>query len=300
MKDSLKNIKIAFILNLFFSIFELVGGILTNSISIVSDAIHDFGDAISIAISIILEKKSLKQPDDKYTYGYLRYSVFGALVTSTILLCGSILVIYNAIYRILNPVEVNYDGMIIFAIVGVLVNFIATYKTSGSKNLNEKAVSLHMLEDVFGWCLVLVGSIIIKLFDISIIDPILSIIISLFMIINVSKNLLSIFNIFLEKAPDGINIIQLKKHLMNVENVIDVHHIHIWTMDGVNNYATIHVLVGENNTLSQVEQIKKQLKEELSEHSILHSTIEFEINKCNEANCKNKKTKKVEIHNHTH
>ncbi len=153
-----KNILIAFILNLTFSIFEFVGGTLTGSVAIISDSIHDLGDALSIGISYFLERKSKKKPDKKHTYGYIRYSVLGSTITTVILLTGSILVIYNAILRIINPVEINYNGMIIFAVFGVVINFIAAYFTKEGDSLNQKSVNLHMLEDVlrlgysFNWC----------------------------------------------------------------------------------------------------------------------------------------------------
>ena len=145
-----KNILIAFLLNMLFSIFEIIGGIFTGSVAIISDAVHDFGDSISIGISYILEKKSKKKPDNKYTYGYTRFSVLGATITNTILIVGSILVILNAVKRIINPIEINYNGMIIFAIIGVIVNFVAAYATKEGDSLNQKAVNLHMLEDVLG------------------------------------------------------------------------------------------------------------------------------------------------------
>ena len=146
-----KNILIAFILNLAFSVFEFVGGIFTNSVAIISDSIHDIGDALSIGISFFLEKKSKKQPDKIYTFGYLRYSVMGSIITTLILLIGSILVVVNAVKRILSPAEINYNGMIIFAAVGIIVNFLAAYFTRHGDSLNQKAVNLHMLEDVLGW-----------------------------------------------------------------------------------------------------------------------------------------------------
>ena len=124
-----KNILVAFLLNLAFSIVELIGGIFTNSVAIISDALHDFGDSISIGVSYFLEKKSKKRPDSSYTYGYARYSTLGAVITNTILIIGSILVIINAVGRIINPVPINYNGMIIFAIFGVIVNGLAAYFT---------------------------------------------------------------------------------------------------------------------------------------------------------------------------
>ena len=185
-----KNILFAFILNLGFSIFEFIGGIFTNSVAILSDSIHDMGDALSIGISFVLEKKSKKKPNNKYTYGYLRYSVFGSIITTTILFVGSVLVIFESIKRILNPVEINYTGMLILAIIGVIVNIIATYTTREGDSLNQKAVNLHMLEDTFSWLAVLIGAIVMKLTDVHLIDPILSIAIAIYILYRAIRNLL--------------------------------------------------------------------------------------------------------------
>ena len=266
-----KNILIAFLLNLFFSVFEFIGGIITNSISIVSDSIHDFGDAISIGISYILEKVSKKKPNKKYTYGYLRYSVLGALITTIILLIGSILIIYNAIKRIMDPIDINYNGMILFAIVGVIVNFIAAKVTKHGHSLNQKSVNLHMIEDVLGWIVVLIGAVVMKFTDLSIIDPILSVLVALYIFIHAIKNLKSIIDIFLEKTPSNISIENIKKELLDIEEVIDIHHIHIWSMDGFNNYATMHVIVNKN-----INVVKDLIREKLKQNNVNHVTIEFE------------------------
>lgn len=266
-----KNILIAFLLNLFFSVFEFIGGIITNSISIVSDSIHDFGDAISIGISYILEKVSKKKPNKKYTYGYLRYSVLGALITTIILLIGSILIIYNAIKRIMDPIDINYNGMILFAIVGVIVNFIAAKVTKHGHSLNQKSVNLHMIEDVLGWIVVLIGAVVMKFTDLSIIDPILSVLVALYIFIHAIKNLKSIIDIFLEKTPSNISIENVKKELLDIEEVIDIHHIHIWSMDGFNNYATMHVIVNKN-----INVVKDLIREKLKQNNVNHVTIEFE------------------------
>ena len=278
-----KNILIAFLLNMAFSIFELVGGIFTNSVAIISDAVHDFGDSISIGISYILEKKSKKKPDSQYTFGYTRYSILGAFITNTILITGSVLVIVNAIQRIINPVEINYDGMIIFAIFGVIVNFLAAYFTKEGDSLNQKAVNLHMLEDVLGWVVVLIGAIIIKFTEINIIDAIMSIGVAIFILIHALKSFKSIIDLFLEKIPNGIEIEEIKEHLKEIENVKDVHHIHIWSMDGFNNYATMHIVTD----LKDVKELKHKVKEELKEHRISHSTIEIEEQgyECDETEC---------------
>ena len=291
-----KNILIAFILNLFFSIFEFIGGTITNSVAIISDSIHDIGDSLSIGISYFLEKKSKKKPDNEYTYGYVRYSVIGSIITTTILIVGSILVIYNAIKRLINPVDINYNGMIIFAIIGTLVNFLAAYFTKDGHSLNQKSVNLHMLEDVLGWLVVLIGAIIMRFTDIKIIDPILSILVALFIFINAIKNLKTIIDIFLEKTPSNINIEHLKEHLLKIKGVEDIHHIHIWSIDGYNNYATLHVV-----TKSDSKKIKHLVKEELSEHGIIHTTVELEEpgEHCEEEHC-NPVLKHHEHHHHHH
>ena len=291
-----KNILIAFLLNLFFSVFELIGGIFTNSIAIISDAVHDFGDSISIGVSYFLEKKSKKKPDNKYTFGYTRYSVLGAIITNTILILGSILVIYNAIERIINPVEINHNGMIIFAIVGAVVNFIAAYTTKEGDSLNQKAVNLHMLEDVLGWIVVLIGAIVIKFTNFTLIDPILSILVAIYILTHATKSYKKIFNLFLEKTPEDIEIEELKEHILKIKEVDGIHHIHIWSMDGINNYATMHIVTETKN----IKELKQSIKEELNEHGISHSTIEIERKDecCKEEECHIKEANHKHHHHH--
>ncbi len=286
-----KNILIAFLLNLSFSVFELFGGLFTGSIAILSDSVHDIGDAMSIGLSYILEKKSKKKPDNIYTYGYIRYSVIGSIITSTILLTGSIFVIYEAVKRLINPQEINYNGMIIISIIGVLVNTLAALATKEGDSLNQKSVNLHMLEDVLGWVVVLIGSILIKFTNITYIDAILSIGVALFILRHAARNIKEVLDLFLEKTPENIDIEELKNHLKEINGIIDIHHIHIRSIDGYNNFMTLHAVVKKYDS-----EIKKQIKEELEEHGICHSTIELELE--NEE-CKNK-TCKLEHHEHHH
>ncbi len=266
-----KNILIAFLLNLLFAILEFFGGILTGSVAIISDSIHDLGDAASIGVSYFLELKSKKKPDDKYTNGYLRFSVLGGLITTLILLVGSILVIVGAVNRIINPVTINYNGMIIFAVFGVIINFLAAYVTRVGDSINQKAVNLHMLEDVLGWLVVLIGAVVMRFTDFYILDPILSIGVALFIMVHSLKNLKEVLDLFLEKKPEGIDIEEIKHHILEIEEVKEIHHIHIWSIDGVNNFITFHA-VAEGDYV----QIKKKIREELAEHNITHSVIEFE------------------------
>ncbi|MBQ4510469.1 MAG: cation transporter [Clostridia bacterium] len=292
-----RNILIAFILNFVFSVFELIGGIFTGSVAIISDAIHDFGDAFSIGISFFLERKSKRKPDEKYTYGYGRYSIVGGVITTLILLFGSAMVIYNAILRIINPAEIDYNGMIIFAIIGVIVNFCAAFFTREGESLNQRAVNLHMLEDVLGWVVVLIGAIIMRFTDLYIIDAIMSIGVAVFILINAIKNLKDGLNIFLEKVPSCVDINEIKEHICDIEGVSDVHHIHIWTIDGINNYATMHIVTSDNP-----HKVKEDVRSELTEHGIGHVTIEIENEgeHCENIKCEIKHTGSHGHHHHHH
>ena len=292
-----KNILIAFILNLAFSVFEFIGGIFTGSVAIISDAVHDIGDAASIGVAFFLERKSKKQPDEKYTYGYARYSVLGSALTSLILLLGSATVIYNAVRRIVSPTEINYSGMIIFAIIGVCVNLYAALLTRHGDSLNQRAVNLHMLEDVLGWIVVLVGAVVMSFTDLYIIDPLMSIGVAIFILINALKNLKDVLDLFLEKIPHGISTEEISKHICEIEGVIGVHHIHIRSMDGHSNYATMHVVANGDAHI-----IKDKIREELREHGIGHVTLELEAKgeHCHEEHCRVDVVSSTGHHHHHH
>ncbi len=292
-----KNIFTAFILNFAFSVFEFFGGVFTGSVAIMSDAIHDIGDALSIGLSYFLEKKSKRQPDDNYTYGYARYSVIGSVITTLILLFGSVMVIYNAINRFLNPIEIKYDGMIVFAIIGVTVNLSAAFFTRDGNSLNQRAVNLHMIEDVLGWIVVLVGAVVMRFTDIVVIDSLMSVGVAIFILINALRNLKEVLDLFLEKTPRGINVNEIKQHICHIDGVKDVHHIHIWSMDGNTNYATMHIVTEEEPQI-----IKEKVRKELIEHSITHATLELESDEeeCSEQNCLIELSSCAGHHHHHH
>ncbi|MBQ4091138.1 MAG: cation transporter, partial [Clostridia bacterium] len=292
-----KNILIAFILNLVFSIFEMIGGFFTGSIAIISDSVHDIGDAASIGISYFLEKKSKKQPDGKYTFGYMRYSVMGSVITTLILLVGSIAVIAGAVERIINPSPINYDGMIVFAIVGAAVNFLAAIVTRDGHSLNQRAVNLHMLEDVLGWIVVLVGAVVMRFTDFYIIDPIMSIGVAAFIFVNAVRTLLEILNVLLVKIPDNVDVEDIKERVCAIEGVEGAHHIHVWSMDGEHNYATLHIVTAAHSV-----RVKAEVKAALAKLGIAHVTLEIEQpgEECGEQDCHVDFSEQHGHHHHHH
>lgn len=266
-----RNILIAFILNLSFAIFEVLGGLVIGSVAILSDAIHDLGDALSIGIAFFLERKSRRPPDEGHTYGYLRYSVLGGLITTAILFAGSIAVIYSAISRILSPSPIHYDNMIVFALIGAAVNFAAAYFTREGDSINQKAVNLHMLEDVLGWVVVLIGAVIMRFTDLVILDPLMSMGVAAYILYHATRNLLAAANLFLEKTPSGIDIQELTGHISEIEGVVDIHHIHVRSLDGFRHCATMHIRCSGDG-----HKIKEAVRQELAEHGICHATLELE------------------------
>lgn len=268
---SQNKIKAAFILNLFFSIVELIGGLFTGSIAILSDSLHDFGDATAIAISLALEEKSKKKPDATHTFGYGRYSVLGGAVQSIVLLIGSFIVICSAVSRLFNPTVIYYDGMLILAIIGVVINFAAASFTHGGHSANQKSVNLHMLEDVLGWIVVLIGSIIMRFTDWWFIDPVLSIAVAVFILIQAAKNLFSCISIFAERSPANKKCDELRSTLLIHPCILDVHHIHLWSLDEDTHLATLHVVTTEDP-----QKIKQSIRHICKNFGIDHVTLELE------------------------
>ncbi|MBR2023729.1 MAG: cation transporter [Clostridia bacterium] len=295
--SSKKNIFIAFLLNFFFSVFEFFGGIFTGSVAIISDAVHDLGDASSIGIAYFLEKKSAKQPDATHTYGYKRYSVLGSVITTCILLVGSVLVVYNAILRLISPVAIRYNGMMIFAVVGVIVNLLASFVTREGKSLNQKAVNLHMLEDVLGWAVVLIGAVVMRFTNWVWIDPVMSIGVAIFIFIHAVLSLKEALDLFLVKTPKGLTVDDLKAHIMHVEGVKDAHHIHVWSLDGNDRYATAHLVVEGDFAL-----VKERVREHLHEHGVTHVTLELETvgEVCHDEHCHVEMEEHGGCHHHHH
>ncbi len=275
--NSVKNIKIAFFLNLFFTVIEFVGGFLTNSIAITSDALHDLGDSFSLGLAWFLEKSSYRKRTEKLSYGYRRLSLVGAFVNAIILFAGSLYILTQAIPRILNPESTNAQGMFLLAIFGIAVNGFAVLRTMKGKTLNEKVISWHLLEDVLGWVAVLITSIVMIFTQITILDPILSIFVTLYILYGVFKNLKSITLLFLQATPKGLNITIVDKALKKDSSVCGVHDTHVWSLDGEKHILSTHVIISKESSKKDIEKIKCKLKNKLKDMGIEHSTLELEF-----------------------
>ncbi len=274
-----KNLKTAFFLNLGFTIFEIFGGFYVNSVAIISDAVHDLGDSISLGISWHLDKKSKQGSNKKFSFGFKRFSLLGALINSLVLIGGSVYVIYEAIQRLIEPELSDADGMIVFAIIGVAVNGYAAWKLSGGKTLNEKVVSWHLLEDVLGWAAVLIVAVILKFKQTPYLDPALSLFIAAYILYGVIKRLKETLTIFLQGVPDDMSIDKIEEELVQIQNVASIHHTHIWSQEGEHHVFSTHLKLKNIQSLSELLVIKNEVKERLKPYHFDHCTVETELDK---------------------
>lgn len=274
---STEKIRAAFFINLVFSAIELVGGLYTNSIAILSDALHDLGDSLSLGASWYFQKIARKGRDRKFSYGYGRFSLLGAIVNSIVLVVGSTVILFEAIPRIFDPVLPDSTGMIYFAIGGIVANGFAAYKLHGGHSINERAVYLHLLEDVLGWVATLIAAILIHFKSIPVIDPILAIVISGFILFNVFKNLKKALKIILQGTPEEINPSRIREKLHALPEIKSSHDCHIWSMDGQFHILSIHLVLRNAYSLEELAAIKQTVKNLLKNENIDHATLEFEL-----------------------
>ncbi|MFZ4725420.1 MAG: cation diffusion facilitator family transporter [Paludibacter sp.] len=285
--SDVKNIKVAFFLNVSFTIVEIIGGFFTNSIAILSDAVHDLGDSLSLGMAWYFQKKAKKGSDKLFSYGYKRFSLLGAIINSIVLIVGSIFILTEAIPRLFHPEQAEVKGMFLLAILGLIVNGAAVLRLKKGHSINEKVVSLHLLEDVLGWAAILLGSVIMYFFDLPVIDPIMSVFIAIFVLNNVYKNIKQTLHIILQGIPEKLDISLITNHIEQLDGVENVHDLHVWSVDGNYNVLTIHVVLNEVMEMEKLAHLKVAIRQKLEQNGIQHVTIEFETlnEKCEFEKC---------------
>jgi cobalt-zinc-cadmium efflux system protein len=271
-----ERVRFAAFVNLAFTIVEIVGGLWTNSLAILSDALHDFGDSVALLVSWLFERGAKRAPDARYTFGYQRLSLFSAIFAATVLVGGSIVIIIQAIPRFFNPEVVNAFGMVVLAFIGITFNGAGYFLLKRGESLNEKVLSWHLLEDVLGWIGILVGGLIIYFWKFYLIDPIITVALTVFILYNVARNLREAISILLQGVPKHINLEAVKQDIKAVDGVLDLHDIHIWSLEGETDVFSAHVVVDEETLEKRPQQAKQTIKGTLKKHHIEHSTIELE------------------------
>ena len=264
---------LAFLLNLSFAIVEFIAGGIFGSSAVLADSVHDLGDAIAIGVSAFLESISNREEDGRYTLGYKRFSLLGALVTAVILMTGSGMVILENVSKLFHPQPVNEEGLLWLGIIAISVNVLASLVIRKGQTKNESILSLHFLEDTLGWLAVLLMAIVLRYTDWYILDPLLSLVISFFILSKAIPRFWSTLRIFLDAVPEGVDIKQVKNDLEQLDNVASINQLNLWTMDGLEKNAIVHVCLDH---VKHMEVCKESIRDLLKESGFQNVTIEVD------------------------
>ena len=269
---------LAFFLNLSYATIEFIAGGVFGSSAVLADSVHDLGDAIAIGISALLETISNREEDRQYTLGYKRFSLLGALVTAVILMIGSVLVILENITKIVHPQPVNDEGILWLGIIAVTINVLASLVVRKGKTKNESILSLHFLEDTLGWLAVILMAIVLRFTDWYILDPLLSLVISFFILSKAIPRFWSAIKIFLDAVPQGLDSEKIEQDLLSLENVKSINQLSIWSMDGLENNAIVHLCLED---WARMEECKEAIRSQLRQSGVHNITIEVDTSPMN-------------------
>lgn len=279
------DLRVALGINVLFTGIEFAGGLLTNSVAILADAVHDLGDSVTLGIALIMERIAGKGRTPQLTFGYRRFSVLGALMTGLVLVVGSITVLIHTIPRILEPEAVNTAGMIGLSLLGIAMNTLAALRLSRTDSMNARAAFLHLMEDVFGWIAVLTGAIAIRLWGLLWLDPLLSIGINVYIVFRAIPIFVRALRVLLQYAPGSLSVAEVSELITGVPGVEDAHDVHLWTLDGNYTLLSAHVVADADTTLSTLESLKDEIRSVLRDKGIQHLTLELESSSAGCSDC---------------
>lgn len=287
-----RNLLIVIGLNLFIFISELFGGIFSKSLLLLSDSFHNLSDTLSIIISLIAIRFSKRENSYEFTFGGKRAEILASLLNSIFLFIVTFFLLKEAISRIINPQNINLNLMLIIAIIGLLLNGMSVFllRKFSKESINIRSSYLHLLMDTLSSVAVVIGGIIMMIFKIFWIDPLLTLLIVLYILKEAFEIFFKSIKILLEGTPQGIDFEKLKFELENVEGVSNLHHVHIWQLDEKNFLFEGHIELKKDYPISKADEIRVKAQDILKDKfNINHSTIQIEFNGCCEKDLIKKK-----------
>lgn len=270
------DLRLVFLLNLSFTIVEIAGGFWTNSVAILSDAVHDLGDSLALGAAWYLERYAQRGSNRRFSYGYRRFSLLGAWTTTVVLIVGGIFILSEAIPRLFQPEMPHAPGMLFFAMLGISANSIAALRLRGRRSLNTRVAFWHLIEDVLGWVAVFVIAIVLLIVDFPVLDPVLSILITAYILFNVFRHVRQTFLLFLQAVPEDIDLVELRRRLNTLTHVRSTHHTHVWSLDGSQHVLTTHIVVDNVSTKTEVSRLRADVAQLCEEYGFAHTTVEIE------------------------
>ena len=273
-KKAGENLAFVFFINLAFNIVVIAAALATNSMAILADFIHDASDTISIALAWFLEHVAQRDSTDKYSYGYQRFSILGAVIISIFVIIMAFVILSEAIPRLFAPEGVDAGGMLAVAIVGIVFKFVSVYRLHKGETYNEKAIFFHQLGDIFEWVAILILSLVLMFWEgAQYLDPFVSIGIALWLIFNLGRNLYKSIEVLLQKTPDYFDVDEFRQSIENIEGVNAIDDFHIWSLDGIDSVMTLKVDVDFGK---DVGEIKKEIYTISKKYHVVDITIELE------------------------
>lgn len=278
-----KNLRISIVLNFGITIAEFIGGILSNSLSLLSDALHNLSDAIALLISYMAMLVGEKESTQKNTFGYKRVEILAALLNALVLIVISLYLFYEAYERLLEPEAIEGKTMFIVATIGLLANFFSVYllHKDSKYNLNIKAAYFHLIGDTLSSIGVIVASVLIYFFELYWIDPLLTFLIGIFILRGTYGILKDTIKILMQASPEHIDISEIKTSLEQHPKVEDIHHIHVWMLSDQQVHFECHADVDQNYSIKESDEIRRDLENTLrNKFKIHHITIQMEYHVC--------------------
>ena len=270
------------VLNLIITIAEVIGGVISGSLALLSDALHNFSDTSSLGIAYVARRLSHKEANPRKTFGYKRAEIIGAFVNLITLVLIAIYLMVEAVGRFLDPQPIDGTVMLVVASIGLLANVVTALLLwrDARHSLNMRSAFLHILSDAVSSVGVVLGGILIIRFGIYIVDPILTLAIALYILFQSYQMLRETIDILMEGTPPGIDLDRILEEVETLDRVLDIHHLHVWQLDEHNTALEAHVVIDKRD-LEQMEEIKRAIKALLAERfAIAHSTLEFEFLPC--------------------
>ncbi|MDD5507363.1 MAG: cation diffusion facilitator family transporter [Bacteroidales bacterium] len=280
-----RNLLIATLLNFIISAVEIAGGWLSGSLALFSDALHNLGDAFAVLIAYVAGKIGARQPDHRMTFGFKRAEILAALLNAVILIVVTVYLFYASYQRLREPEPVTGSVMFLTAVIGLLANVAAVFllRKDAGENINIRAAYLHLLGDSLSSVAVIAGSILIYFFKLYWIDPVVTIVIGLYILKHAWMILREAVDILMQSSPRDIRLDDLCRELESVPGIDNIHHVHIWNLTDQQVHFEGHVELVENLTVEQTESIRKQMKQILREKfRISHLTVQFEYRSCDD------------------
>lgn len=271
------------LLNFSITIVQIIGGVLSNSLSLISDAIHNLGDSSAIFIAFLAGKHAEKQPDERKTFGYKRIEILAALFNAVVLIAICIYLVFEAYQRFMTPEPIKGKVMLIVAIFGLLANLISAVVLHKDKshNLNVRAAYLHLLGDTLSSVAVIAGGIAIWIWELYWLDPFITVLVGIYIIRHTWSIVRQTVNILMQATPDGIDVNTVKRRVEELPEVENMHHLHIWRMDDDHVHLEAHVNIRTDCVLSAVQPVRKRIERMLFESfGINHVTLQIEYKGC--------------------